>query len=212
MRYVVAQTVLDLFDDLLILYIPVKLIWNIQVKRSQKVALAFSLCLTFFMVLVTIARISGNLMGGLVDIEWEFFFIIIAGEIGVILTALTAFRTLFVSRHKGDNRGARKLPELRTQPHSRSGYLLKLLVTPSLWRSKMRAQSVSGGYAANEYDHSPSGNLPDIPRAHVTGVRTFIDRCGRGTNTSHIMESQAIKEEKETWPLHKNNHNPVDQV
>lgn len=164
------------------------------------------------MVLVTITRISGNLMGGRVDIGWELFFIIIAGEIGVILTALTAFRAFFVSRHKGDNKEARKLPELRTQPHSRSGYFLKLFVTPSLWRSKMRAQSASGGYAANEYSHLPSGNLPDIPRAHITGVPTFIDRCGRGTNSSHIMESQAITEGKETWPLQKNNHNPVEQV
>lgn len=164
------------------------------------------------MVLVTITRISGNITGGLVDLGWELFFIIIAGEIGVILAAVTAFRAFFVSRQKGDNREARELPEFRTQLHSRSGYLLKLLVTPSLWRSKMRAQSAYGGYAANEHGHLPSGNLPEIPRAHMTGVQTVIDRCGGGTNTSHIMESQAIKEGKETWPLHKNNHNPVDQV
>ena len=157
-------------------------------------------------------------MGGLVDLGWELFFVIIAGEIGIILTAMTAFRAFFVSRHKGDNRGVKKseLPESRSQLHSRSGYFLKLLVTPSLWRFRTRAQSASGGYAANEFDrHLPSGNLPDIPRAHMTGVQTFIDRCGRGTttNTSHIMESQAIKEgPQETWPPHKNNHNPADQV
>lgn len=151
-------------------------------------------------------------MGGRVDIGWELFFIIIAGEIGVILTAVSAFRAFFVSRHKGDNRGAKKLPESGTQLHSQSRYLLKLLVTLSLWRSKMRVQPASGGYAANEYGHLPSGNPPDIPRAHMTDVQTFIDRCGRETNTSHIMESQAIKEGKETWPFHKNNHNPVDQV
>lgn len=166
------------------------------------------------MVLVTIIRISGNLMGGLVDLGWELFFVIIAGEIGIILTAGTAFRAFFVTRRKGDNREVRKLPKTRTQLHSRSGYFLRLLVTPSLWRFKMRAQSASGGYAANEFGrHLPSENLPDIPRAVMTGARTFIDRCGRETNTSHSMESQAIKQgPQEIWPLHKNNHNPADQV
>lgn len=164
------------------------------------------------MILVTITRISGIKMGGQVDLVWESFFIIIAGEIGIILTAVTAFRAFFVSRHKGDHRGAKKWPEQRTQLHSRSEYLLKLLITPSLWRSKNRTQSASEGYEASKYGHLPSGNLPDIPRAHMTGVRTFIDRRGRGKDTSHIMESQAIKEGEETWPLHKNNHNPVDEV
>lgn len=155
------------------------------------------------MVLVTIIRISGNLMGGRVDLGWELFFVIIAGEIGVILTAMTAFRAFFVvSRHNniGDkvNRGSKKKsPEsrtrTRTQLHSRSGYVLKLLVTPSLWRFKMRAAQSGAserGYAANEVGLHlpPSGNLPHvIPRAHMTGVQTFIDRCGSGgTNTSHI--------------------------
>lgn len=161
-------------------------------------------------------------MGGLVDLGWELFFVIIAGEIGIILTAMTAFRAFFVSRHKGDNRGVKKLPEIisRSQLHSRSGSFLKLLATPSLWRFKMRAQSASGagGYAAKDFGGGrhllPAGNLPGIPRAHMTGVQTFIDRCGRGTtNPSHIMESQARKEgPQEIWPPDKNNHNPVDQV
>lgn len=125
------------------------------------------------MVLVTIIRISGNLMGGRVDLGWELFFVIIAGEIGIILTGVTAFRAFFVSRRTGDNRGAKKLPEFRTQLHSRSGYFLKQLVTPSLWRFKMRAHSASGGYAANEF-HLPSENLPDSSSAHMTGVQTFI--------------------------------------
>ena len=141
------------------------------------------------MVLITITRISSKLIGGRVDIRWKLFFIIIAGENGVILAALTAFRAFFVSRHKGDKRKAKKLPEPQTQMHSRSGYLLKLLVTPSLWQSKIRAQSASGKYAASEHSHLPSGNLPEIPRAHLTGVQTLIDCCGRGTNTFYIMES-----------------------
>lgn len=154
------------------------------------------------MVLVTIIRISGNLIGGRVDLGWESFFIIIAGEIGIILTAVTAFRAFFVSRQKGDNRGAKSLAEFRTQIYSQSAYPLKILVTPSLWRSKIRAHSSSGGYESNECGHMPPGNLPDIiPRAHMTGIRTFIDPSGRETNTSHMMESQAIKEGKESWPL-----------
>ena len=150
-------------------------------------------------------------MGDQVDLAWESFFILIAGEIGIILTAVTAFRTYFVSRH--NNKGAKKSPESQNQQYSWSRYLFKLLLTPSLWRSTIKARSASGGgYEANEYGHLPSENLPQIPRAHMTGVRTFIDRRGRGTNNSHLMESKAIQEGEETWRLQKNNHDPVDQV
>lgn len=189
MRYIVAQTVLDLLGDLLskshqIQRTERQCSWHrfkfcisqsssFGTSRSsglKRLPLPFSLCLTLFMVLVTIIRISGNLKGGVVDLGWELFFIIIAGEIGIILSAMTAFRAFFVARHKGDNRGAKKSPESRRQLHSRSGYFLKILVTPSLWRFKRRAQSASGGYAANDFGlHLPSGNLPDIPRAHMTG-------------------------------------------
>lgn len=174
--------------------------------------LAFSLCLTAFMILVTITRVAGIKIQGQVDQVWESYFIILGGEIGIILTAITAFRSFFVSRNKRDNNRAKRPPEYRTQWYSRNRYLLKLIFTPSRWRSSSRSQSAYKGYEADECGHFPIENLPDIPRAHMTGVRTFIDRLGERTDPSRIMESQANKESEETWPLDEKNHNPQSQV
>lgn len=166
-RYVVAQTVLDLVGDLLSKYTRFKdrriiadtdssFVYSSQAHLGHPGQAVSKGCLRFFLMSYVFHDLGYHYSdlrqphGQSSHLGWEFFFIIIAAEIGVILTAVTAFCAFFVSRHKGENRGARKLPELQTQLHCRSGYLLKLLVTPSLWRSKMRAQSASGGHAANE--------------------------------------------------------------
>ena len=164
------------------------------------------------MILVTITRISGIKIDGKVDQVWESYFIILAAEIGIILTAATAFRAFFVSRHKRDNNGAKQSPGDRTHWYSQNRYLLKRVFTSSRWRSKPRGQSTSGGNEADEDGHFPMRNLPHIPRAHMTGVRTFIDGHGKGTNASRIMESQAIQEDEDTWPLHDKNQTPESQV
>lgn len=166
------------------------------------------------MILVTITRISGIKMDGKVDQVWESYFIILAAEIGIILTAVTAFRALFVSRHKRENNGARNPPGMQSHWYSPNTYLLKRVFTPKLWRSrsKFKSQSTSGGYEADKDGHFPMENLPDIPRAHMTGVRTFINGRGKGMNASRIMESQGIQEEEDVWPLHGKDKSLTSQV
>lgn len=163
-------------------------------------------------ILVTITRMSGIKTGGKVDQVWESYFLILAAEVGIILTAVTAFRALFVSRHKRDNDGAKQPPGDSTQWYSQNKHLLKRVFNPSLWRSKSRVQSTSEGYEANEDGHFPMRNLPDIPRAHMTGVRTFIDGRGNMTNPSRIMESQATQGDEDTWPLHGTDQTAKIQV
>ncbi|MCJ1346907.1 hypothetical protein MMC31_005127, partial [Peltigera leucophlebia] len=180
------------------------------VKRTQKAVLALSLCLTVVMILVTITRISGIKIDGNVDQVWESYFIILAAEIGIILTAVTAFRAFFVSRRKRDNNGGNQSPRYRTHWYSQKKYLLERVFNPRLWRSKTRALSTSEGY---DDGHFLMRNLPEIPRAHMTGVQTFIDCCdGKETHVSHIMESSAIQEGEDTWPLYENDQNPISQV
>lgn len=148
-----------------------------------------------------------------VDQVWESYFIILAAEIGIILTAVTAFRAFFVSRHKRDNVGVKQSPRYRTHWYSQNRYLLKRVFNPRIWRSKTRALSTFEGYEADEDDHFAMRNLPEIPRAHMTGAQTFIDCCGgQGKNASHIMESQAIQEGEDTRPLHEKDQTPVSQV
>ena len=88
-------------DVRLVLYIPTYLIWKIQTRWTQKLALACSLCLTVVTITFTITRASGIKFRGRLDAIWEVFFQTIAAEIGMILTAVSAFRELFVSRAKG---------------------------------------------------------------------------------------------------------------
>ncbi|KAM5459741.1 hypothetical protein McanMca71_003247 [Microsporum canis] len=89
---------LDLLGDALVLYIPVRMIWTVQVRWTQKIALTLSLCLTILMSIVTIIRGAGVYYKGLVDTNWETYWVIICAEIGVCLAAATAFRSFFIAR------------------------------------------------------------------------------------------------------------------
>ncbi|KAF3483776.1 uncharacterized protein GIQ15_03100 [Arthroderma uncinatum] len=89
---------LDLLGDALILYIPVRLIWTVQVRWTQKLGLTLSLCLTILMSIVTIIRGAGVYYKGLVDTNWETYWVVICAEVGVCLAAATAFRSFFISR------------------------------------------------------------------------------------------------------------------
>ena len=164
------------------------------------------------MILITITRISGIRYKGSNDQVWESYFIILAAEIGIILTAATAFRAFFVSRRTIIDNGVEPSPGHRTHEYSENRYLLKRVFTPKLWRSKAKSQETSGRREADEDGHFPMGKLPHISRPHMTGVRTFIDGRDRGSNASRIMASQAVQEDEDTWPLHNKNGTPEGQV
>jgi hypothetical protein len=89
-----------LTDSHSVLVITVILIWKIRINWKQKVALAFTLCLTIVMVIITIARIARLKWKDKLDSVWETYFIVIAAEIGLALVAITAFRALYVSKEK----------------------------------------------------------------------------------------------------------------
>ena len=205
-------------DTSAVLAIPVYLIYKIQIKLSQKIALSFSLCLTIFMIVITIVRLTGVMYPGTdyVDALFEEFCLYLSAEVGLIMSTVTAFRTFFISQ------GARK-----RHPNSPEKYYwykralsrLQLLLS-SAWHRTTGVFSSSGrlrsggkrGFNKNSYytsttDSDGSGDpyrnkdLPDIPRAHMTGIRTFIGRAGRTTvDTSQIMRTQTV--DVENWPLY----------
>ena len=155
-----------------VLYIPVRLIWKIQIKWTQKLALTVSLCLTVLMVALTITRISGLKFKGNFDTIWETYWLILAAEVGIMLTSIAAFRAFFVSRsNRNRDRGSQPLGARMQWCHQEKRYL-KDRFSFSLWRSNSRVQELSRGYEANEDDELPMSNLLDIPQAHITGSRT----------------------------------------
>lgn len=82
----------------LVLFIPVHLIWTVRVRRMQKLGLTLSLCLTILMSIVTIIRGAGVYYKGLVDTNWETYWVIICAEIGICLAVATCFRSFFIAR------------------------------------------------------------------------------------------------------------------
>ncbi|KAF2233027.1 hypothetical protein EV356DRAFT_449217, partial [Viridothelium virens] len=98
--YTISQMVLDIFGDFMILIIPAYLIWRIRIRWTQKVALACSLCLTIVTIVFTVVRAVGMQYHGKLDAIWVNFWQLTAAEVGIILTAITAFRVLFVARRK----------------------------------------------------------------------------------------------------------------
>lgn len=111
-----------------------RLIWKIQVRWTQKLALGLTLCLTIFLITITLVRASGLTYRGYVDNVWEIYLQFISAEVGLILTSLSAFRTLFVA-HPVQNQ-----PELANRPsYIYNNHLLCQLTRSLTWgRRKSR--------------------------------------------------------------------------
>ena len=87
---------------------------------------------------------------------------------------------------------------------------MERVFAPSPWRSKAKGQSTPLRDEGNQCSHVDMGDLPGVPRAHLTGVRTFIDRRGNGADASDIMESRMTQYDDDEWPLRMEDGNTVD--
>ena len=142
------------------------------------------------MIVFTVTRVSGILLHDKVDNVWEVYWQSLAAETGLILTAMTAFRTLFVSSRAAGNK-----PPFW---HDLKSTIRKAL-NPWSWlgRSSTGPSHVSGAESAD------SIKLPSIPGGTLTGVRTFI----RGRGRSSFLEAAEGQEEnvplkEEPWQPH----------
>lgn len=193
-----------------VLYIPVNLIWKIQLRWRQKVPLVFSLCLTGIVILVSITRVAGIKRSG--DKAWQTYFLIVSAEIGVILASISTYRAFYVSRRRSDDiragtsRGHQKYRFLPTRQ------IVKRFFASSPRPSTPRERSSPEDKWQDENARHPMGSLPQIPSAHLTGMRTFIEGHGQWIDSSRIMGSQGIEEIDDDWPLRKEDHNALEQV
>ena len=156
-----------------VLYIPFQLIWKVQIKLSQKLTLACSLCLTTIVIIFTVTRASGLEWQDKLDVLWEVYFQIVAAEVGLILVSMTAFRALFVSRAARNQHSPQKGPSVWVK----SRYFLRNLIDPRRWISKY-SNDISGGQKVDNTKGGFNGELPSIPGATMTGINTFINRQG----------------------------------
>jgi hypothetical protein len=153
--------------------IPITVIWQIKIHWTQRVALAFSLCLTIFLIVITIVRVSGLVSKDTVDNVWEIYWTLLSAEVGIILAAGISFRALFVSRSN-----SKKL-NLSPQDQARQFFKRSYL-------SRKRRKDTFDTISETE------AGLPGIPRAYMTGVRTFIDDQGRSFDR-HESKSSDVR-------------------
>ena len=140
----------------LVLVIPIHLLWQIKINFGQKLVLGATLCLSILMIIIALIRITVLRIGHLgLDIVWGIFWIQMEACTALIIVSVSAFRSFFVAR------GSRARA---VQNRQRCWYMDKKDRLKSAWgRRQIRAES-------EELDE-----LPHIPRATLTGMRTFIN-------------------------------------
>lgn len=165
---------LDILTDALIIAIPVHLLWAVRINPRQKLRLGLSLCLSIFMIMMAIVKMSGlRSTRGTFDMAWVMFWHYAEGCTAVLMVSLIAFRSLFVSQSLSSPR-----PNIL-----------------SSWASKLRLRRVR-----RDQDLQWT-NLPSIPPATLTGMRTFIGRSWGSPleeeEPSHISVTHGFSVESE---------------
>ncbi|KAF2635431.1 hypothetical protein P280DRAFT_473831 [Massarina eburnea CBS 473.64] len=165
-----AHMILDIAGDIFIVVIPITLLWQIRIRLSQKIALAFTLCLTIVTILTTVVRLIGLRHKSQMDYIWTIFFMVVGAEVGLIMVAITAFRALYVSKVKV--RGQQTIATFNWYHKSKSAFL-KIIGPISGKPQGTRADNIE--LEKGNKDDFINGN---IPRGTITGIHTFIYGIG----------------------------------
>ena len=175
------------------------MVWGLRLKWSKKAAIAATLCLTVLVVIITIIRIATIVHQDKIDPIWGVYWHIIAAEVGVIMAACMTFRVFFVARNKpGSPHSSRSAHWY----HQSRDFFCRYL-SSSRWRRRQGPVSRSTADSSTLCDKCHDGrsgrqgqDLPSVPRAHMTGMRTFIDEQGRTVCASPTLQSFAEAEEE----------------
>ena len=118
------------------------------------------------MIIIAIVRISGYVVYNSFDIVWTIFWYQAEGAVAIIMVSLTAFRSIL---------GIKILKAQEKKKLKRS------------WRSH-HPQLLPRYFKKETQDESKTQQLPSIPGAALTGMRTFIN--GNGIwNESNAIET-----------------------
>lgn len=104
------------------------------------------------MIIIAIIRISGSVIKSNFDMVWVLFWHEMEGAVAIIMVSLTAFRSLLGIKALK----AREKKKLE-----------------SYWFSH-RQQLLARHFKKTTQDESKSQQLPSVPSATLTGMRTFI--------------------------------------
>lgn len=193
----------------IVMFIPCRLIWSVKIPWTKKLALASTLCLSILTIICTIVNITGiytSVHVKSMDFVWATYWQFIAAEIALTMTAATAFRALFVSRSAVEHRHAPGVQDHSSKEslYGRSQRLLRSVFSTRFWdflRSRGPPQRLGDGNS--DWNGAPVELRQHIPRATLTGMRTFIrgHSNSRMNGESQIMQSVGHEEFEDGWPL-----------
>jgi hypothetical protein len=176
-------TTLDILSDIMVVSLPIIILKGSQLSRSTKFGLATFLCLSVFMAICAIIRVSGFHYHGIEDDSWEFYWQQAEGAVAVMMASITAFRTLFVKPSDND-------PNVTTPRSPVESFLHRIT---RRFQSLARAKPDPNEKPTSTPKHSVL-KLPKMPSPIFTGMRTFIRGNGRSemksTATFRSLESE----------------------
>lgn len=79
----------------LVVTIPVWLLWNLHIKRRQKLGVGAFLCLSLLMAIIACIRVSRLNIYGTYDFTWLIFWLQFEACVAVLTVSLTAFPAIF---------------------------------------------------------------------------------------------------------------------
>lgn len=174
-------------NDAEVLFIPVSLLWRVQMKTRQKLGLGAFLCLSIFMCITAAIRVSVLHYQRAFDETWLLLWQQVEACVAVTMISLTAFRSVLVghgSKHRVKNQAS---------PWQAS--------TASILRNRKKLWSKDRELA----------NVT-IPSATLTGMRTAIK--GDQTKTLESGDETLVSDcwsrvEQSNWVYRQDHPPPV---
>lgn len=143
----------------------------------QKIALAFSLCLTVFLIVITVVQLSGLVYNGVIDSVWEFYWQLVGADVAIFMASAISFRSFFVARN---NKKSNASPQDGAGRFFNESFLRKF------------HRKGSSTLIESTIDLS---KLPTIPGGQLTGMGSFIHNQGESLNDT--VKDDGVLD----WPL-----------
>ncbi|GLA38072.1 hypothetical protein AnigIFM63309_005070 [Aspergillus niger] len=148
--------ILDAVTDLMIISIPIRLLYKVQLRTLTKLGLGCFLCLSIFMCTCSIIRTAGTWYHGLLDYPWQVFWLHLEGCIGVTMGSITVYRSTLIGSNEVSTAFKKYFTRIKDAVLGSSSGTAQ---APPTEESKTRTRQFG---------------LPSIPQATITGLRTWF--------------------------------------
>ncbi|PYH90486.1 hypothetical protein BO71DRAFT_462274 [Aspergillus ellipticus CBS 707.79] len=157
--------ILDALTDLMIISIPLRLLYKVQVRKLTKIGLACFLCLSIFMCVCSIIRTAGTYYHGVLDYPWQVFWLHLEGCIGVTMGSITVYRSTLIGSNEVSGLFKKYITRIKDAMRGSSASD----ATPQQPGEESKAQTHTFG-------------LPSIPQPTISGLRTWFGRSKKDTS------------------------------